>query len=196
MCHADFGQRTGLVLFAVSSFSDVRRSGHLLKALSCNNIVGSEIDALGESGMYRKVLIATDGSELGSLAVDHGVALAKTVGASVIFVTVTERWTPINVVEFAERGDPDPVGRYMELSTQSARRILAAASDIAQAAGVECETLHVHDNVPAQGIIAAANDCDLIVMASHGRRGISRLVLGSQASEVLAYSKIPVLVLR
>ena len=69
---------------------------------------------------------------------------------------------------------------------------------MAKAAGVSCETVHVKDQHPAEGIIAAAKDkaCDLIVMASHGRRGLGRLLLGSQANEVLTHSKVPALIVR
>ena len=148
--------------------------------------------------MYRKILIAADGSELANKAVGHGVKLAKEVGASVIFVTVTERWSAIQMVEEAETGSSDPIGRYEGLATKSAQNILAAAKTTAESNGVACETLHVPDGLPAEAIVATANEkgCDLIVMASHGRRGLSRLVLGSQTAEVLAYSKVPVLVLR
>lgn len=148
--------------------------------------------------MYHNILIATDGSELADKAVDHGISLAKEVGASVIFVTVTERWSAIDMVEQAELGDADPIGRYQELAAESALRILDAAKSLAERTGVGVDAVHMENRVPAQGIIAAAdeNDCDLIVMASHGRRGFERIVLGSQTVEVLAYSKIPVLVLR
>lgn len=148
--------------------------------------------------MYSNILIATDGSELASKAVEHGVLLAKEMGASVIFVTVTENWSPKEMVEEGERGNLDPIGRFEDAATRSAQRILAAAEASAQGAGIECEALHVRDRVPAEGIVDIAQEkaCDLIVMASHGRRGINRLVSGSQTTEVLAYSKVPVLVLR
>ena len=148
--------------------------------------------------MYRNILIATDGSDLAGKAVDHGIMLAKGMGASVIFVTVTERWTPQEMVEEGERGNQDPIGRFEDVGTRSAQRILAAARTSAQGAGIECETLHVRDRVPAEGIVEIAQEkgCDLIVMASHGRRGLNRMLLGSQTAEVLSFSKVPVLVLR
>jgi nucleotide-binding universal stress UspA family protein len=148
--------------------------------------------------MYRNILIATDGSGLASKAVDHGVMLAKGMGASVIFVTVTENWSAIKMGAESSQGFSNPVETYEEMATKSAQKILSAAKTAAQRAGIECETLHLRDCVPAEGIIETANEkgCDLIVMASHGRRGLNRLVLGSQTVEVLAYSKVPVLVLR
>ena len=148
--------------------------------------------------MYRNILIASDGSDLAGKAVDHGVMLAKGMGASVVFVTVTENWSAIEMGAESSQAFSNPVEKYEEMAAKSAQKILAAAKTSAQSAGIECETLHVPDRAPAEGIIATANEkgCDLIVMSSHGRRGLNRLVLGSQTVEVLAYSKVPVLVLR
>ena len=148
--------------------------------------------------MYRNILIATDGSDLASKGVDHGITLAKEMGASVIIVTVTELWSAIEMAGESIRGTSHPMERYEDVADASAQKILAAAKAVAKGAGVQCETLHVRDRVPAEGIIATANDkdCDLIVMTSHGRRGLNRMLLGSQTAEVLAYSKVPVLVLR
>ena len=148
--------------------------------------------------MYRKILIATDGSELAGKAVDQGVELAKTLGAAVTFVTVTERLSALDMAEEAQIGESDPIGRYRELTDRTADAILAAAKTVGEKAGVACEGVHVGDSVPAEGIIEVAQkeSSDLIVMASHGRRGLNRLMLGSQTAEVLAHSKVPVLVLR
>ena len=148
--------------------------------------------------MYRNILIATDGSDLAGKAVDHGVKLAKETGASVIFVTVTENWPAVAMGPEFLQGVSAPIEDYEEMAANSAQKVLAAARTVAEGAGIECETLHVSDRAPAEGIIETANEkgCDLIVMASHGRRGLNRLVLGSQTTEVLAYSKLPVLVLR
>lgn len=148
--------------------------------------------------MYRKILIATDGSDLASKAVDHGIMLAKKLGASVIVVTVWEIWSSDEIASEVGRGIANPMQRIEEIATKFAAKVLAAAKTAAQGAGVKCETIQVRDRAPAEAIIATANEkgCNLIVMASHGRRGLNRLVLGSQTSEVLAYSKVPVLVLR
>ena len=148
--------------------------------------------------MYRKILIATDGSELASKAVDHGVMLAKKFEASVIFVTVTEIWSAVEMMADSARGISNSVEKYEEMAAKSAQNVLAATKAVAHGAGIECETLHVRDRVPAEGIIAIANEkgCDLIVMASHGRRGLNRLMLGSQTAEVQVNSKVPMLVLR
>jgi nucleotide-binding universal stress UspA family protein len=148
--------------------------------------------------MYRNILISTDGSDLAGRAVEHGVRLAKEMGAAVIFVTVTEMWSALEMAAEVSRGTPNPMEIFNEMAEKSAQKILAAAKTIAQEAGIDCETLHVRDRAPAEGIIATASDnvCDLIVMASHGRRGFNQILLGSQTTEVLACSNVPVLVVR
>ncbi len=148
--------------------------------------------------MYKKILIPTDGSELAGKAVKHGLKLAKQMGASVVIVTVTEIWSPLEMAASVERGKPNPIELYETAADQSANEILAAAKTLSEAEGVKTETLHIRDRAPAVGINETADmyDCDLIVMASHGRRGLGRMLLGSQTAEVLAFAKVPVLVLR
>lgn len=148
--------------------------------------------------MYRKILVATDGSALANNAVEHGVNLAKVLGASIIFVTVTEMWSALDLSAESTQGVQHPMETYEAMAKNSAHKILAACEKIAEAERVNCETVHVPDETPAEGIIATASakNCDLIVMASHGRRGLRRMMLGSQTAEVLAHSKVPVLVLR
>lgn len=148
--------------------------------------------------MYKKMLIATDGSEPSDKAVQHGVELAKAVGATVILVTVTEIWSALDVARAAESGINDPIEQYEKIAEKSAQRTLDAAEAIVKSAGISCETLHVRDHAPAEGVVSAAKDkgCDLIVVGTHGRRGINRVILGSQATKVLAYSEVPVLVVR
>lgn len=148
--------------------------------------------------MYRNILIATDGSDLAGKAVDHGIMLAKEIGASVSIVTVWEIWSSDEIASEVGAGAANPMQRIEETATKYAEKILATAKTAAQAAGVECETIQVRDVAPAEAIIETANQrgCDLIVMASHGRRGLNRIILGSVTTEVLTYSKVPVLVLR
>jgi nucleotide-binding universal stress UspA family protein len=145
--------------------------------------------------MYKNILVATDGSELAHKAIAQGFALAKAVGAKVTAVTVTEPWT---AVVPGEMGMAFPVGEYEKGASENAANILAAVKAEAAKAGVACETVHMADQYPADGIIATAKEkgCDLIVMASHGRRGLSRLLIGSQANQVVVHSSIPVLVVR
>ena len=124
--------------------------------------------------------------------------LAKGIAASVLFVTVTDIWSPVEMAGESVRGSENPMKNYEEMVAAVAQKTLTEAKSAADAAGMDCETLHVIDRSPAEGIIEVANEkgCDLIVMASHGRRGINLALLGSQTSKVLALSKIPVLVLR
>lgn len=148
--------------------------------------------------MYRKILIATDGSELAGRAVAHGVGLAKSLGASVTIVTVTENWSAVDMASAVEFGAANPIGDYEKAEAEIAARILTAAEAKAREAGVNARTVHVRDRHPADGIVETANSegCDLIVMASHGRRGVERVLIGSQATKVLTYTKIPTLIVR
>ena len=148
--------------------------------------------------MYKRILIATEGSEFGGKALTHGLALAKALNVPVIVVTVTEAWSAFEVAHMARLGDRNPVEQYEEMVTAAGNHILTHAADLAKSQGVSCETVHVRDSHPAEGIIATAlqKGCDLIVMASHGRRGVNRLLLGSQANEVLTHSKVPALIVR
>lgn len=148
--------------------------------------------------MYSKILVATDGSELATQAVKTGVQLASELKASLTIVSVTEPLPPIDAAAQAEIGVKDPFGKYEQLVERGALQALAAAQQLATEAGVDCETIHVKDSYPAIGIVQTAETCsaDLIVMASHGRRGLTKLLLGSVTNEVLVKSKVPVLVCR
>ena len=143
--------------------------------------------------MYKHLLVATDGSELAAKAVEQGLALGKTLGAKVMIMTVTEPWT---MVAPGEIGMTIPVDDYDEGVTEHATKILDAAKLQAKTSGTDCDDLHVKDRYPADGILETAKDkgCDLIIMASHGRRGIARLLIGSQANRVVTHSPIPVLI--
>jgi len=113
-------------------------------------------------------------------------------------VSVTEPLPPIDAAAQAEIGVKDPIDRYEQLAEKGALKSLAAAQQLASEAGVACETIHVKDTHPAIGIVETGetNGADLIVMASHGRRGLTKLLLGSVTNEVLVRSKVPVLVCR
>jgi nucleotide-binding universal stress UspA family protein len=145
--------------------------------------------------MYKHILIATDGSELAGKAVAAGFALARELKASVTAVTVTEPWTALMV------GDAPlafPVDEYEKSANETASHILAGVTKLARKTDITCATVHAKDQYPADGILDTAkkNNCDLIVMASHGRRGLGRLILGSEAVKVLTNSSIPVLICR
>jgi nucleotide-binding universal stress UspA family protein len=148
--------------------------------------------------VYSKILVATDGSELATQAVKTGVQLASALKASLTIVSVTEPLPPIDAAAQAEIGVKDPFGKYEQVVERGALQSLAVAQQLATEAGVDCETIHVKDSYPAIGIVQTAETCsaDLIVMASHGRRGLTKLLLGSVTNEVLVKSKVPVLVCR
>ena len=148
--------------------------------------------------MYKHILIATDGSELANRALAHGLALAKQVKAPVTLVTVTQPWSAFDMAHKAREGNRDPLNQFEKIAGASAKTILDAAAQKAKNADVACELVHMQDQHPAEGIIATAEQkgCDLIVMASHGRRAVGRLLLGSQAVEVLSHSKVPALIVR
>lgn len=149
--------------------------------------------------MYAKILIPTDGSDLANQAVSKGLELARTLGAEVVVVTVVE---PFHVVAYGVAGDAHQLQSSMRAyETQTgahATRVLAAAETLAKDAGVPVLTRQLQSDHPAEAIVQAAEEvsADLIVMASHGRRGVAALVLGSQTTRVLTQTRIPVLVLR
>jgi nucleotide-binding universal stress UspA family protein len=146
--------------------------------------------------MYKHILIATDGSELAGKAVATGLELAKALGARATALTATDPWTAFPVAE-SPTALQFPVEEYQEWAEQNAQRILSGVRQKAETFGVACATVHV-TTYPADAIIETAKNsgCDLIVMASHGRRGMARALLGSQAARVLSLSTIPVLICR
>jgi nucleotide-binding universal stress UspA family protein len=152
------------------------------------------------TGMYNHILISTDGSEVAQKGVDHGLSLAKSLGARVTIIMVTEQYPVSLHAGFAGGWIPGPeeMARYEAGQKEIAQEVLAAAEAAAKKLGVPADTVHVSEGYPAEAIIevAKARKCNLIAMASHGRRGLRKLVLGSQTSEVLANSPVPVLVVR
>ena len=141
--------------------------------------------------MYKHLLIATDGSVLSNKAIEHGIALAKALGAKVTALTVTEPF-------YESAFEPRVVEQYKKHVATLATEHLDVARNTASASDVACELVRVEHERPYQAIIdtAKSRGCDLIVMASHGRRGISAIVLGSETVKVLTHSTIPVLVCR
>lgn len=149
--------------------------------------------------MYNHILITSDGSDLAQRGVDQGLSLAKALGSKVTVVVATERF-PIQGATTGSGwvGSPVDYERYDEGQKRFASDILSAVKAEAGKLGINANTVHIANEYPATAILEAASshECDLIVMASHGRRGIKRLLLGSQTAEVLAHSHTPVLVVR
>lgn len=145
--------------------------------------------------MYKHILIALDGSEIASVALQHGLAIAKAFGAKTLLLNVTPPWESLVVGDAVVMFPP---AEYEESMKKSAAKVLDAAAEAAKAAGVPCETGHLTDPQIHTAIIeaAASNGCDLIVMGSHGRHGLEGLLLGSVASKTVTYAHIPVLICR
>lgn len=143
--------------------------------------------------MYNNILIATDGSQLSRKAITHGIMLAKALNARITVVTVS---SPLYGDMMGEASLHLP--EMEQLAFKHAAEHLEEVGRMASSANVACETVHVSGKFPYEGIIntAATKGCDLIVMASHGWRGLQALLLGSEAQKVLTHSKIPVLVHR
>jgi nucleotide-binding universal stress UspA family protein len=144
--------------------------------------------------VYTHILLPTDGSELSKMALGEGVDLANALGARVTVVTVT---TPFDVF----RASPTMLANRPEYRKQMgalAAQYLDVAKKIAAAAGVPCEAVHIEHEHPYRAIIDTAQNrlCDAILMASHGRRGMSAIVLGSETVKVLTHTSIPVIVYR
>ena len=145
--------------------------------------------------MYKHILICTDGSSVGDKAVAQGLEVAKTMQSRVTAIKVTEMWSALDI---AGRDALTRIESYEDAAAAAAKKTLAGVVAAAKTAGVPCTTRHVPDSLPADGILRTAEQegCDLIVMGSHGRRGLNRLLLGSQAHNVLNQTKISVLVCR
>ena len=146
--------------------------------------------------MYRNILIATDGSTLAEKAVSHGLGLAKSVGAKVTAVCVE---TPFNVFAVPEsriRQMSEEFAQHNAAIKRHASKVLGDVAEAAKKAGVSCDTVQREDEQPYQAIIKTAKEkgCDAIIMASHGRSGISAVLLGSVTNKVLTHTDIPVVV--
>ena len=148
--------------------------------------------------MYKRILIAVDGSELSARGVDKGLELAGDLGAEVHVVTVSEPWAVGMYDSMGWTAGYESSPEYRQDREDAAQKVLAPALAKAAAAGLVAHPHHVLDRYAADGILdaAQASKADLIVMASHGRRGLNRVLLGSQTTEVLARSQVPVLVIR
>lgn len=147
--------------------------------------------------MYQRILVATDGSTLSKKAVSSAIGLAATCGAELIALKVVPRY-PQAYFEGSIPLSTEEISRVEKQWSESAQTQLDAVAKSAKAKGVSAKAITVKSDVVSDAIIAAAKKqkADLIVMASHGRKGIKRLLLGSETQQVLTHSHIPVLVLR
>ncbi|MHA6646388.1 universal stress protein [Mesorhizobium sp. A623] len=148
--------------------------------------------------MYTHILIATDGSELARKGLEHGLSLAKPLEAKVTVLAVSEPLRPEMANAARLGGVHDPVSRYDRQIDAIMKERFAFIEQRGSEHGVTVDLVHEIDGSPAEAIVrfAKLKGCDLIVMSSHGRRGIRKVLLGSQTSEVLANTTIPVLVVR
>ena len=147
--------------------------------------------------MYQRILVATDGSRLSRKAVRSAVKLATITGADLVALLVVARY-PVSYFEGGATISHQDVARIEKQWLASGQAVVDAVRDEAQAAGVKAKALVLHSNLVAESIIGAAkkHKCDLVVMASHGRKGFKRILLGSETQHVLTHSSTPVLVLR
>jgi nucleotide-binding universal stress UspA family protein len=144
--------------------------------------------------MYKRILVPTDGSDISNKAVQTACDLAKLTGAVLYLVSVKEPFPYSAISEM----QPVPPQEYYDAQDRLTTGWVQAGQAIAQRAGINCQGLTVEAAHPWEAIIeqAKSNQCDLIVMASHGRRGLTALLLGSETTRVLTHSPLPVLVVR
>ena len=144
--------------------------------------------------MFNRILVPTDGSEITGKAVDAAIGLAKSVGAKLYTLSVKEPFPYSAISEM----QPTPPQEFFDAQERIAAKRVQAVSELCAAADVPCQAHTVEALHPWEAIIDHAKrmECDLLVMASHGRRGVSALLLGSETQKVLTHSKVPVLVVR
>lgn len=147
--------------------------------------------------MFKHLLLPTDGSKLSDITVDRGIEFAKETNARVTFLHVMSEYVVDAFVEFPSAAQAS-FADFMKATEETAKGVLGSAQARASAAGVVNDTVSLRHGQPWKAIIdvAGGRACDLIFMASHGRRGLSALVLGSETHKVLTHSTIPVLVFR
>ncbi|ROZ75432.1 universal stress protein [Ramlibacter sp. WS9] len=147
--------------------------------------------------MYQRILVATDGSTLSKKAVRSGIDLAAATGAELIALNVVPRY-PTSYFEGGMTVSPTEVANTEKRWADRGQAVVDRVRDSAQAEGVKAKAVVARSDLVAEAIMAAARKykCDLVVMASHGRKGIKRVLLGSETQHVLTHCTVPVLVLR
>ena len=144
--------------------------------------------------MFKRILVPTDGSDITAKAVDTGIALAKSLGAAIYTISVKEPFPYSAISEM----QPTPPQEFFDAQERIANARVQNVVAMCSAAGVPCQAHTVEALHPWEAVIDHAKqmECDLLVMASHGRRGVAALLLGSETQKVLTHTKIPVLVYR
>ena len=144
--------------------------------------------------MFKRILVPTDGSDITAKAIDTAVGLARTLGAQIQAISVKEPFPYSAISEM----QPTPPQEFFDAQERIAAKRIQAVTAACAAAGVSCEAFTIEALHPWEAIIdhAKTQQCDLLVMASHGRRGVSALLLGSETQKVLTHSSVPVLVVR
>ena len=147
--------------------------------------------------MYQRILVATDGSTLSKKAVSSAIELAGLVGAELVALKVVPRY-PHSYFDGSLPVSPQEMARIEKQWSEHGQAVVDAVKATAVKKGVSARAVTARSDLVAESVMSAAKKykCDLIVMASHGRRGIKRLLLGSETQHVLTHSHIPVLVLR
>ena len=147
--------------------------------------------------MYQRILVPTDGSELSAKAVRHAIALAARLGSSLVALHVSPRY-PVSYFDGDLRLPREEMERTEKMWHDKGNAVIDAFVAEARQAGVQASGVVTQSDLVAEAILSAAKaqKCDLVVMASHGRKGVSRLLLGSETQHVLTHGDVPVLVLR
>jgi nucleotide-binding universal stress UspA family protein len=147
--------------------------------------------------MYQRILVATDGSTLSKKAVRSAIELAGAVGAELVALYVVPRY-PVSYFEGGVTVSSADIARTEKQWAEKGQAVVDAVRDDAQAAGVKAKAALARSDLVAESILATVkkSKCDLVVMASHGRKGLKRILLGSETQHVLTHSTVPVLVLR
>lgn len=145
--------------------------------------------------MFKTILVPTDGSPLSDKAIDAAVDFAKHVGGSVVGISVAE---PYPFSPFPERAMTEQTGIFEDHTLEIAKQNVQKVANAASAANVPCESVVAQSGSPFREIVdtAANMKCDVIFMASHGRKGLERLFVGSETQKVLAHTTLPVLIFR
>jgi len=165
------------------------------RVLTCVNAHAR--NSQGEDIMFKHILVPTDGARLSQETVKRAIAFAREAGARITFFYAKPEY-PVAFYGEGALIDPTTPEKFAQMADQQASEILGQCSKLAAEAGVACAVTSQTSDIPYEAIIAAARNagCDLIFMASHGRRGIGGLLLGSETQKVLTHSTIPVLVYR